>query len=292
MPKPLPKALTIAGFDPSGGAGVLADVRTFGAFGLDAAAAVTSITFQNTNRVFGAVHQSGEDVRAQVLPLLEEGGIVCSKTGMLPTREVVLEVVRLFRETKLPRPIVDPVILSSSGERLMEESALAAVIEDLLPLARLVTPNIPEAERLTGITITSEEDMRLAAAAIRELGARAVLIKGGHLGGQKAPGSRHQAEARLSGRAQNKALAKARASACALMNRSDEAIDLLDNNGKLTVFRERRVSGGELHGSGCILSAAIAAGLGKGMTLEDSVAAAKLFVLEAIRKTRGQLAEV
>jgi hydroxymethylpyrimidine kinase/phosphomethylpyrimidine kinase len=243
----LPIALTIAGFDPSGGAGVLADVRTFAAFGLDAAAAVTSITFQNTTRVFGAVHQSGEGVRAQVLPLLEEGGIVCSKTGMLPTREVVLEVVRLFRETNLPRPIVDPVILSSSGERLMEESALAAVIEDLLPLAQLVTPNIPEAESLTGITITSEEDMRLAATAIRDMGAGAVLIKGGHLSG--------------------------------------DAIDLLENNGKTTVFRERRVSDGELHGSGCILSAAIAAGLGKGMTLEDSVGAAKTFVLDAIRKS-------
>lgn len=242
------RALTIAGFDPSGGAGVLADVRTFAAFGLDAAAAITSITFQNATGVVGAIHQSGEAVRAQVMPLLEGDGFVCSKTGMLATREVVLEVARLFRETDLPRPVVDPVILSSSGQRLMEESALEALIAELLPLAQLITPNIPEAETFTGTTITSEVDMRRAAAMIRGLGASAVLIKGGHLSG--------------------------------------EAIDLLDNQGKITVFREQRVAGGELHGSGCILSAAIAAGLGKGMTLEDSVAAAKTFVLEAIGKLR------
>ena len=261
----LPKrALTIAGFDPSGGAGVLADVRTFSAFGFEAAAAITSITFQNSNSVFGAEHQSGEAVRAQVMPLLEDNGIVCAKTGMLPTREVVLEVARLFRETDLPRPVVDPVILSSSGQRLMEESALTALMEQLLPLAQLITPNIHEAETLSGITITSESDMRRAALLIREKGAVAVLIKGGHLREQEAVGRRQEA-------GQN------------ATDESDEAIDLLDNRGKVTVFREQRISGGELHGSGCILSAAIAAGVGKGMTLEEAVGKAKGFVLEAIR---------
>jgi hydroxymethylpyrimidine kinase/phosphomethylpyrimidine kinase len=259
-----PGALTIAGFDPSGGAGVLADVRTFAAFGFQGVAAITSLTFQNTANVFGAVHQAGEAVRAQVLPLLEEYEIVCAKLGMLPTREVVLEVARLFRETDLPRPVLDPVITSSSGQRLIEKAALDAVIGDLLPLARLVTPNIPEAETFTGITITSETDMRRAAAIIRELGARAVLVKGGHLAEQKAESRRQKAEAQEG---------------------ADEAIDVLDNGGKVTVFRERRVAGADLHGSGCILSAAIAAGLGKGMTLEDSVGAAKSFVLEAIRNS-------
>ena len=256
----LPRALTIAGFDPSGGAGVLADVRTFGAFGLQAAAAITSITFQNTDSVFGAIHQSGEAVRAQVMPLLEDSRIVCSKTGMLPTKEVVLEVARLFRETDLPRPVVDPVILSSSGQRLMEEGALDALIGELLPLAQLLTPNIPEAEALARTTIASEADMRRAAVVIRKLGARAVLIKGGHLRNQEAGTDEAQ-------------------------DGSDDAIDVLDNEGKVTVFRERRIIGAELHGSGCILSAAIAAGLGKGMTLEDSVSAAKSFVLEAIRNS-------
>ena len=247
------RALTIAGFDPSGGAGVLADVRTFAAFGLQASAAITSITFQNTERVFGAVHQTGETVRAQVLPLLEDAKIVCSKTGMLPTREVVLEVARLFRETDLPRPVVDPVILSSSGQRLMEEGALDALIEELLPLAQLLTPNIPEAETLTGTTITSEADMRRAAVVIRKLGARAVLIKGGHLREQEAGGRRQEAD----GRRQEAGTDKGQ-------DEPGDAIDVLDNEGKVTVFRERRVIGAELHGSGCILSAAIAAGLGKG----------------------------
>jgi hydroxymethylpyrimidine/phosphomethylpyrimidine kinase len=256
------RALTIAGFDPSGGAGVLADVRTFAAFGFQALAAITSVTFQNTARVFGAIHQMGEAVRAQVLPLLDDYGIICAKLGMLPTREVVFEVARLFQETHLPRPVLDPVIMSSSGQRLMEEKALAALIKELLPVARLVTPNIPEAETFTGITITSETDMRRAAAIIREMGATAVLIKGGHLGEQKAEGRRQEVEAQ---------------------GGSDEAIDVLDNDGKVTVFRERRIKGAALHGSGCILSAAIAAGLGKGMTMEDSVDAAKSFVFEAIR---------
>jgi hydroxymethylpyrimidine kinase/phosphomethylpyrimidine kinase len=281
----LPRALTIAGFDPSGGAGVLADARTFAAFGFETSAAITSITFQNTKHVFGAAHQTGEAVRAQVVPLLEDYSFACTKTGMLPTREIILEVARLFRETDLPRPVVDPVIMSTSGQRLMEESAIGALKDELMPLARIVTPNIPEAETLIGITITSEAEMRQAAALIRELGARAVLIKGGHLTGPKAEGSGRQAEARPLGRAQNEALAKARASAWRLGGSAlaDEAIDVLDNEGRVTAFREKRISGVDLHGSGCILSAAIAAGLGKGMTLEDSVAAAKSFVLEAIR---------
>ncbi len=267
--KLFPVALTIAGFDPSGGAGVLADVRTFAAFGFHASAAITSITFQNRARVFGAVHQSGEAVRAQVMPLLDECKIACSKIGMLPTREVVREVARLFRETDLPSPVVDPVINSTSGQRLMEEDALDSLISDLFLVARLITPNIPEAEELTGMSISSEAEMRQAAAMIRTLGARAVLIKGGHLGEQEAGGRRQEAESE---------------EAAGTLALTTDAVDLLDDEGRVTVFRERRIAGGELHGSGCILSAAIAAGLGKGMTLEDSVNAAKKFVWEAIRK--------
>ncbi len=262
------RALTIAGFDPSGGAGVLADVKTFAAFGLQAAAAVTSITFQNPSRVFGASHQSPEVVRAQVGSSLAEFTIACAKTGMLPTRAVVIEVARLFREKELPRPVVDPVIVSSSGQRLMEEDALEVLVAELLPLARLVTPNIPEAEALTGMTITCEADMRRAAAAIRELGARAVLIKGGHLGARASCPPSLSAEV-----GKMPAL-------------PEEAIDVLDDEGQVTVFREQRISGGKLHGSGCVLSAAIAAGLGKGISLEDSVGAAKSFVLAAIRSQR------
>jgi hydroxymethylpyrimidine kinase/phosphomethylpyrimidine kinase len=258
-------ALTIAGLDPSGGAGVLADSRTFTKFGLNACAVVTSVTFQNSKVFVGAVHQTADAVRAQIESVLDEFTIVCAKTGMLPTREIVSEVARLFRETNLPAPVVDPVIVSSTGHLLMEPEALAALQSELLPLARLVTPNIPEAETLTGMRIRTESAMRRAAAMIRELGARAVLVKGGHLG-EKAEGVRQKAEG---GR----------------QKADNEAIDVLDDEGTVTVFREARIAGAGLHGSGCILSAAIAAGLGNGMTLEESVAAAKSFVSKAIRES-------
>ena len=159
---------------------MLADAATFSRFGFTASAAITSITFQNSTQGFGAVNQSDAEVRKQLLPLLEDFVFACAKTGMLPTREVVSEVSRIFREEKLPRPVVDPVMVSSSGQRLMKDSAVETLISELFPLARLVTPNIPEAETLTGISITSEAAMRQAAALLRKMGAQAVLIKGGH----------------------------------------------------------------------------------------------------------------
>jgi hydroxymethylpyrimidine kinase/phosphomethylpyrimidine kinase len=168
---------------------------------------------------------------------------------MLPTKEIVIGVAGLFRDSDLPRPVVDPVMVSTFGQQLMEQDAVGVFIQEMLPLARLITPNVPEAETLTGNRITSEAEMRIAAARIRELGAKAVLIKGGHLNGKA----------------------------------NQEAIDLLDNEGRVTIFREPWVPNGGIRGSGCILSAAIAAGLGKGVDLEASIAAAKSFVLEAIR---------
>ena len=251
------RALTIAGFDPSGGAGVLADARTFAAFGLQTSAVITSLTLQNPERVFGALHQTAEAVRGQIDPLVKSQLFACTKTGMLPTREVVIEVARLFRETDLPRPVVDPVIMSSSGQRLMDADALSVLLDELMPLARLITPNIPEAEALTGTTINSEADMRRAAEILRDRGARAVLIKGGHLLGGDAGGTPAVPV--------------------------EEAIDVLDDERTVTVFREPRVVGAELHGSGCMLSAAIAAGLGKGRLMKEAVNEAKSFVLEAIR---------
>ena len=246
-----PIALTIAGFDPSGEAGVLADARTFAAFGFRASAAITSLTFQNSKHVFGALHQSGEAVRAQVIPLLDDYRILCSKIGMLPTRDVVCEVARLFRENDLPSPVVDPVIISTSGQRLMEEDALDSLISDLLPVTRLITPNIPEAEQLAGMPITSEPEMRQAAALIRGLGARAVLIKGGHLGGQEAEGERPEARGRRQEAGEGR-----RAAGGNMQERANEgdkddqrftlgkvAIDLLDDNGKVTIFRAERIQG-------------------------------------------------
>ncbi len=239
-----PVALTVAGFDPSGGAGVIADVKTFQAFGCFATAAVTSLTFQNTTGVFGAAHQTAETVRAQVMAVIQDFSLACVKTGMLPTREVILEVARLLRETELPSPVVDPVIRSTSGYDLIDASALASLTAELLPLARIVTPNIPEAERITGLRITDEEGMRRAALRMRDMGVRAVLVKGGHLEG--------------------------------------DAIDLLDDGGRVTSFRGERIEGGRIHGTGCTLAAAIAACLARGMSLEGAVKAAKRFVSDAI----------
>ncbi|MGI9107933.1 MAG: bifunctional hydroxymethylpyrimidine kinase/phosphomethylpyrimidine kinase [Pyrinomonadaceae bacterium] len=246
----MPVALTIAGFDPSGGAGVLADIKTFTSFGCFATAAVTSLTFQNTTGVFGAAHQTAETVRAQVLPVVEDFQVAGVKTGMLPTREVIVEVARLLRETPLHEiaPVVDPVVRSTSGYDLIDDDALAALQSELLPLARVVTPNIPEAERLTGLRIATEADMRRAASVIREMGARAVLVKGGHL---------------LTG----------------------DALDLLDDGGQVRLFRAPRITTDATHGTGCTLAAAIAAGLARGLNLATAVEAAKRFVIAAIRQS-------
>jgi hydroxymethylpyrimidine/phosphomethylpyrimidine kinase len=240
-----PVVLTIAGVDPSGGAGVVADIKTIAAFGCLPAAVVTSLTFQNAQQVFGAEHQTAATVRAQVEPIIQDATVVAAKTGMLPTAEVVAEVARLFSELELPAPVVDPVMISTSGYDLIGDEAFQVLRTRLLPVARVVTPNIPEAERLAGFSISSEEEMRRAAEAIRSLGARAVLVKGGH-------------------------------------RRSATDI-LLDESGEFFEFRAEYVEVGEIHGTGCTLSAAIAANLAKGLALREAVASAKKYLTEQIR---------
>jgi hydroxymethylpyrimidine kinase/phosphomethylpyrimidine kinase len=188
-------------------------------------------------------------LRAQVEPIVEDAQVAAAKTGMLPTAQIVAEVVRLFRELDLPAPVVDPVMISTSGHDLIGDAAFEILKNDLLPLSRVVTPNIPEAERLAGFSIHTEADMKRAAEAIKTLGAPAVLVKGGH---------RLQSQA--------------------------EALDILiDDTGAFTEFRAEYVEVGEVHGSGCTLSAAIAASLGKGMSLEDAVGAAKDYLTKQIR---------
>jgi hydroxymethylpyrimidine kinase/phosphomethylpyrimidine kinase len=165
---------------------------------------------------------------------------------MLPTREVIAEVARLFRESALPAPVVDPVVRSTSGYDLIDDAALGALKRELLPLARVVTPNIPEAERLTGLVIRDRAGMLEAARLMREMGARAVLVKGGHLEG--------------------------------------EATDVLDDGGRVETFTAPRVETTSTHGTGCTLAAAVAACLARGMSLPESVGAAKRYVTEAIRR--------
>src|SRR5678815_1197065 len=240
-----PVVLSIAGLDPSGGAGIVADIKTIAALGCFPAAALTSITFQNTTGVFGAEHQTAATLRSQVLPIVEDLTVAAAKTGMLPTAEIVAEVARLFTEENLPAPVVDPVVVATSGDVLIDDDAFEILKTKLFPLARVVTPNIPEAEKLAGLSIQTEVDMRRAAEVIQSIGARSVLVKGGHrsVGGQ--------------------------------------ALDiLLDENGIFTEFQTDYIEIGEVHGSGCTLSAAIAAHLAKDLSLEQAVAAAKKYVTD------------
>jgi hydroxymethylpyrimidine kinase/phosphomethylpyrimidine kinase len=249
-----PVVLAIAGLDPSGGAGVIADIRAIAAFDCLCSAAITSLTFQNNQHVWGAEHVSPATLRSQVMAVVQQQPVSAVKTGMLPTRELVTETARLVREASLPSPVIDPVMRSTSGYSLVDAGALEALLAELLPLARVITPNIPEAEHLTGMRIIDEADMRLAAGAIRQLGARAVLIKGGHLSESE---------------------------------QVTEAIDLLDDDGEITVFRGRWIEGINVRGTGCMLSAAIAAGLAKGLDLDVAVAEARDFVRLAISRANN-----
>ena len=247
--------LTIAGLDPSGGAGIIADIKTFTAFGCFATAAVASLTFQNTTGVFGAVHQTAETVRGQVEPILNDFKVDALKTGMLPTREVIEEVARVVAENKLKNFVVDPVVRSTSGFDLIDDAALRSLIEKLFPLSDLITPNIPEAERIAQIKIETAEDIHKAARVMQELGAKNVLIKGGHI---SISDSKNNGEER-------------------------KAIDFLFAGEKSEVFEGEFIETTATHGTGCTLAAAITANLANGKALAEAVGSAKRFVTEAIR---------
>lgn len=242
----MPKVLCIAGLDPSGGAGILADVHTFTALGCTPAAAITAITFQNDHAVFGVEPLSARTIRDQVLSIVEQHELMGVKVGMLPTAEAAVEVARLIRDGKLTPPVVDPVMRSSSGYALVTDDAIDKLIRELIPLARLLTPNIPEAERITGLRIVDIEGMHSAAAAIRNMGANAVLVKGGHL------------------------------------ENSPQAIDLLDDRGGVTIHRGNWIANAKLRGTGCRLSSAITALLATGKSLQESVTEAKNFVADQL----------
>ena len=246
-----PVCLTIAGLDPSGGAGIIADIKTFSKFGCFAAAAVASITFQNTIGVFGAEHQTAESVRRQVEPIIDDYEIAALKTGMLPTREVIEEVASLVGKMGGARFVVDPVVRSTSGFDLIDNAALRSLIELLFPLADLITPNRPEAERISGIAIESLDDIHAAARTMQSMGARNVLIKGGHLAD--------------------------------IGSGPKKAVDHLFTGEEIHVFESDYIETTATHGTGCTLAAAISANLALGKDLVESVRIAKEFVTGAIR---------
>src|SRR5262245_53778739 len=173
-----PVVMSIAGLDPSGGAGVLADIKTIRAFGCYGVGVVTSITYQNTQGVFGANHLTAENVRQQMLPLFDDFDIAAIKTGMLPTAGIIAEVASVIASKAVPIVVVDPVLASTSGFELIDDPGVEALKSALLPCATVVTPNTAEAVRLSGIRSDVRSTPRVSAEAIRKLGARAVLITG------------------------------------------------------------------------------------------------------------------
>lgn len=246
-----PVCLTISGLDPSGGAGAIADIKTFSTFGCFAAAAISSLTFQNTTGIFGAIHQTAESIRGQIEPVLKDFEVAAVKTGMLPVKQVIEETANLVSEFGITCLVVDPVIRSTSGFDLIDEVALTSLVEKLFPLSLLVTPNLPEAERITKMQIRSEQEIETAARAIQALGARNVLIKGGHT--------------------EN------------LVSSEPIARDFLFIGNEMRVFEAEYIQTSATHGTGCCLSAAITANLALGKDLAHAVDIAKRFVTEAIR---------
>lgn len=246
--------LTIAGFDPSAGAGTLADIKTISAFGCYGVAAITSLTYQNTQGVFGSASQTREVVAAQLRSLADDFSFDAIKTGMLPTREVIEEVADFLSSLRaagrLPPLVVDPVVRSTSGYDLIDDDALQAMIKILFPLATVVTPNAVEAERITGIALKDRPAAEQAAAAILSLGVKSVLIKGGDQTGA-------------------------------------EATDLFRDEVGVSLFSAKRIASTNTHGTGCTLSSALASLLALGYPLREAIPIAKTYLVEAIRTAPG-----
>src|SRR5579872_6185502 len=237
--------MTIAGSDSGGGAGIQADLKTFQALGVYGASTLTAITAQNTVGLT-AVHEIPVDViAAQIDAVVSDIGVDAAKTGMLASAEIIATVADRVRYWHLDRLVVDPVMVAKSGDRLLREDAVQALIGELLPLALVLTPNLPEAEVLVGRPLESEDDIRRAAREILELGPRTVVMKGGH--------------------------------------RSGTARDLLFDGHEFHVFESERFDTANTHGTGCTFSAAIAAGLARGRSVEEAVGDAKRYLTEAIR---------
>jgi hydroxymethylpyrimidine/phosphomethylpyrimidine kinase len=244
---PRPRALTIAGSDSGGGAGIQADLKTFSALGVYGMTAITAITVQNTLGVSGYEALAPQLVDEQIRAVTTDIGVDAAKTGMLANAGIVRAVAAAVEELEIPNLVVDPVFVSKHGHLLLESDAVEELRMRILPLAALVTPNLPEAGDLAGLPVVTKDDMRRAADAILALGAGAVLVKGGHL------------------------------------EDPDEAADLFVSGGVDEWLSTERIDTPNTHGTGCTLSAAIVAHLAKGWGLLEAVRAGKAFVTEAIR---------
>lgn len=240
------KVLTIAGSDSGGGAGVQADLKTITVLNCFGTSAVTALTVQNTLGVTGVYPVPPGFVYEQIRAVVTDIGADAAKTGMLFSAEIIEAVAKAVRDFDVPNLVVDPVMVAKGGARLLQEDAVEALKSHLLPCARLITPNAPEAEVLCGLQIKSVDDQIEAARGIHEQTRADVLVKGGHLEG-------------------------------------DEIHDVLWTGGEVTVLEARRVPSKNTHGTGCSLSAAIACGLADGMDIRAAVGRAQRFVAAGIR---------
>jgi hydroxymethylpyrimidine/phosphomethylpyrimidine kinase len=245
---PMPIALTIAGSDSSAGAGIQADLKTFAAHGVYGTSAITAVTAQNTTGVSGAFALPADFVTSQIEAIAGDFDLAVVKTGMLANSAIIDAVAAAILSLELPSVIVDPVLKSTSGEPLCDREGIATLVSELLPRARVLTPNVPEAETLLGgsFAIDSLDRAKDAARRLQSMGPAAVVLKGGHLPG-------------------------------------DEVVDLLFDGHTMHEFRAPRVPSTTTHGTGCTFASAIAANLALGATLVESVRLAKAYVTGAIR---------
>ena len=243
----MPSVLTIAGSDSSAGAGIQADLKTFAALGVYGTCAITAITAQNTRGVTAVQETPPDIVAAQIDAVAADIRPDASKTGMLASAPIIEVVAAKVREYGLPNLVVDPVMVAKSGDRLLRDDAVTVLRDLLLPLAAVVTPNLPEAEVLAGFAIDSDEDVRRAAKEIVGLGARAVVVKGGH-------------------------------------REAAEAVDVLYDGTTFRDYSAPRIDTTSTHGTGCTFASAIAAYLARGEPLAEAVGRAKEYLTEALRR--------
>ncbi|HEX9654074.1 MAG TPA: bifunctional hydroxymethylpyrimidine kinase/phosphomethylpyrimidine kinase [bacterium] len=242
------RLLTIAGSDSGGGAGIQADLKTFHAFGCYGMSVLTAITAQNTLGVQGVHDLPADFVAMQLESVVTDIGVDAAKTGMLSNAEIIRALSKKIRELGIPHLVVDPVMRAKSGDPLLKQEAQSALIEEIVPLADVITPNLPEAEVLAGMaSIKTKEEMKEAAKRIHKKGAKNVLVKGGH--------------------------------------REEDALDILYDGKGFTEFFADKIRVNNTHGTGCTYSAAIAANLALGRNLKGAIAVAKQFITEAIRQS-------
>ena len=243
-------ALTIAGSDSGAGAGIQADLKTFAAHRVYGTTAITAVTAQNTLGVSTYQALPADLVTAQIEAVVSDFGVDAAKTGMLPNAAVVESVAAAVTDLEIPLLVVDPVMIATSGDRLLDDEAVAAMKSELFSRALTVTPNIPEAEALTGITIRTDADRREAARVLVSYGAATVIIKGGHLA-------------------------------------TPDVSDLFFDGHEFHDIRGERIAGGSTHGTGCTFAAAIVAQLALGQSLPDAIRLAQQYVAGAIRTAPG-----